>query len=112
MTDLKPSNREITIGNGDKVATLGQGTIKLTDNHGQTVKLTDVYYAQKFTKHIVSMWKLIHDDWSFCVADKTEFIFTDPVTNKGTVKFDRNKRDMFTILPVHGLSKTLQTTHS
>ncbi|KAI2492015.1 PIF1-like helicase [Fragilaria crotonensis] len=93
MTNLTPSNREITIGNGDKVATLGQGTVSLTDSHGQTIKLTDVYYAPAFTKHIVSMRKLIDDDWSFSVADKTAFIFTDPVT-KGSVKFGRNERDM------------------
>ena len=39
------------------------------------------------------MRKLIENDWSFCIADKTEFVFTDPVT-KGTVKFGRNDRDM------------------
>lgn len=39
------------------------------------------------------MRKLIDDDWSFCVADKTAFIFTDPVT-KGTVKFGQNDGDM------------------
>ncbi|KAI2489964.1 PIF1-like helicase [Fragilaria crotonensis] len=39
------------------------------------------------------MRKLIDDDWSFSVADKTAFIFTDPVT-KGSVKFSRNERDM------------------
>ncbi|KAI2497189.1 gag-polypeptide of LTR copia-type [Fragilaria crotonensis] len=90
MTNLTPSNREITIGNGDKVATLGQGTVSLTDSHGQTIKLTDVYYAPAFTKHIVSMRKLIDDDWSFSVADKTAFIFTDPVT-KGSVKFESER---------------------
>jgi hypothetical protein len=70
MTDLKPSDRKITIGNGDKIETLGQGPV-LTDEHGQMVKLTDVYYAPSFTKHIVSMRKRIDDDWSFCIADKT-----------------------------------------
>jgi hypothetical protein len=93
MTDLKPSDQKITIGNRDKIETLGQGTVTLTDKHGQMVNLTDVYYAQSFTKHIVSMRKLIDDDWSFCIADKTEFVFTDPVT-KGAVKFGRNDRDM------------------
>ena len=93
MTDLKPSDRKITIGNGDKIATLGQGTVMLKDKLGQTVKLTDVYYAPSFTKHIVSMRKLIDDDWSFCVADKTEFVFTDPAT-KSKVKFGRNDTDM------------------
>ena len=67
MTDMKPSNREITIGNGDKVATQGQGTVMLTDKLGQTIKLTDVYYAPTFTKHIVSMRKLIDDNWTFHV---------------------------------------------
>ena len=43
MTDMKPLDREITIGNGDKVATQGQGMVLLTDKLGQTIKLTDVY---------------------------------------------------------------------
>ena len=56
------------------------------------IKLTDVYYAPSFTKHIVSMAKLIQDDWSLCVADKTEFVFSDPGI-KNTVKFTQNSRD-------------------
>jgi hypothetical protein len=93
MTDMKPSDRKITIGNGDKVATQGQGTVMLTDKLGQTIKLTDVYYAPTFTKHIASMRKLIDDNWAFHVADKTEFVFMDPAT-KGTVKFGRKDKDM------------------
>ena len=37
MTDMKPSDRKITIGNGDKVATQGQGTVMLTDKLRQTI---------------------------------------------------------------------------
>ena len=80
MTERKPSDWKITIGNGDKIETLGQGRVTSTDEHGRTVKLTDVYYAPSFKKHILSMRKLLDDDWSFCIADKTEFVFTDPVT--------------------------------
>ncbi len=43
--------------------------------------------------HIVSMRKLTDNDWSFCIADKTEFVFTDPVT-KGMVKFGCNNCDV------------------
>ena len=39
------------------------------------------------------MRKLIDDNWSFCVADKTKFVFMDPVT-KGTVKFGQKDRDL------------------
>jgi hypothetical protein len=42
MTDLKPSDWKITIGKGDKIETLRQGSVTLTDRHGQTVKLMDV----------------------------------------------------------------------
>jgi hypothetical protein len=38
MTDLKPSDWKITIGNGDKIEMLGQGTVTLTDKHGQMAK--------------------------------------------------------------------------
>ena len=100
---MKPSDREITIGNGDKVATQGQGTVMLTDKLGQTIKLTDVYYAPTFTKHIVSMRKLIDDNWAFHVVDKTGFVFMDPATN-GTVKFGRKDKDMLYYL-LHWNSK-------
>ena len=65
----------------------------LMDKLGQTIKLTDVYYAPTFTKHIVSMRKLIDDNWAFRVADKMKFVFMDPHT-KGTVKFGRKDKDM------------------
>ena len=106
MTDMKPSDREITIGNGDKVATKGQGTVMLTDKHGQTVKLTDVYYAPTFKKNIVSMRKLIDDKWTFHMADKTAFVFMDPAT-KGTVKFGRKDKDM-----LYYLSGTRNVDHA
>jgi hypothetical protein len=92
MTDSKPCNRTITIGNGDKVATESQGTVTLTNEKGQIIKLTGVYYAPTFTKHIVSLAKLIQDDWSFCVADKTEFVLKYPGT-KESVTFMQNSRD-------------------
>ena len=92
---MKPLDRKITIRNGDKVAAQGQGTVMLTDMLGQTIKLTDVYYAPTFTKHIfTTMRKLIDDDWAFHIADKTEFVFMDPAT-KGTVKFGQKDKDMF-----------------
>ena len=58
MLDMRASDKQITIGNGAKIATLGQGTVTLIDSLGNLVTLTDVYYAPKFTKHIVSLRKL------------------------------------------------------
>ena len=60
----------------------------LTDKLGQAIKLTDVYYASTFTKHTVSMRKLIDDNWAFYVTDKMEFGFMDPAM-MGTVKYGR-----------------------
>ena len=111
MTDLKPSNRLITIGNGDKVATESQGTVTLTNENGQKIKLTDVYYAPSFTKHIVSMAKLIQDDWSFCVADKTELVFSDP-SIKNTVKFIQSMRDKLFYLSATRLSEDTPNINS
>ena len=55
MTDMRPSNRKIEIGNGDMIETLGQGTVTLMDNDGKLVSFTDVCYAPAFTKqHVVS----------------------------------------------------------
>ncbi len=94
MADSKPCIRIITIGNGGKVATESQGTVTLMNENGQKIKLTGVYYAPTFTKHIVSMAKLIQDDWSFCVAGKTEFVRNYPGIKK-SVKFTQSSRDKF-----------------
>jgi hypothetical protein len=83
MLSMRPSDKMITIGNGTQIATLGQGTVTMTDQRGVLVTLTDVYYAPRFTKHIVSLRKLIDDDWKLDIAHKSEFVLTDPGT--GTV---------------------------
>jgi hypothetical protein len=68
MTDMKPSDRKITIGNGGEVATQGQeGTDMLTDKLGQTIKLTDVYYAPTFTKHIETDAGIVLTGQSFSI---------------------------------------------
>ncbi|KAI2511743.1 hypothetical protein MHU86_2637 [Fragilaria crotonensis] len=92
MTEMRASDKMITIGNGAQVATLGQGTVSLMDAVGNLVTLTDVYYAPKFTKHIVSLRKLIDDDWKLDNADKAEFVLTDPNTTS-SVRFERNNND-------------------
>ena len=92
MTNMRGSDKKITIGNGAKIATLGQGTVTLIDALGTLVTLTDVYYAPKFTKHVVSLWKLIDDDWKLDNADKSEFVLTDP-NKTTTVRFGRNNND-------------------
>ncbi|KAI2504715.1 hypothetical protein MHU86_9732 [Fragilaria crotonensis] len=92
MSNMRASDKMITIGNGAQVATLGQGTVHLVDNRGNQVTLHDVYYAPKFTKHIVSLRKLIDDDWTLNVADKTEFVLVDPAT-ASTMCFERNDND-------------------
>ncbi|KAI2508276.1 PIF1-like helicase [Fragilaria crotonensis] len=92
MSNMRASDKMITIGNGAQVATLGQGTVHLVNNRGNQVTLHDVYYAPKFTKHIVSLRKLIDDDWTLNVADKTEFVLVDPAT-ASTMCFERNDND-------------------
>jgi hypothetical protein len=92
MTNMRPSDKMITVGNGAQIATLGQGTVTLIDRRGKLVTLTDVYYAPKFTKHIVSLRKLIDDDWTLDVADKREFVITDP-GNSTTCRFERHDND-------------------
>jgi uncharacterized protein with ACT and thioredoxin-like domain len=42
MSAMRPSDKMITIGNGAQIATLGQGTVTMTDQHGVLVTLTDV----------------------------------------------------------------------
>jgi hypothetical protein len=71
MTNMRASDKNITIGNGAHIATLGQNTVTLIDTLGSLVTLTDVYYAPKFTKHIVSLRRLIDDDWKLDTAEKT-----------------------------------------
>jgi hypothetical protein len=89
MSNTRASDKMITIGNGAQIATLGQGPVRLLDTRGNPVTLHDVYYAPKFTKHIVSLRKLIDDDWTLNVADKTEFVLADPAT-ESAMRFDRH----------------------
>jgi hypothetical protein len=78
MSNMRASDKMITIGNGAQVATLGQGTVHLIDNLGKQVTLHDVYYAPKFTKHIVSLRKLIDDDWTLNVAAQNGICLSGP----------------------------------
>ena len=91
MTNLKNSDRKITIGNGDQVQALGQGTVTLHDPNGKSVILDDVYYAPTFSKHIVSLRKLLDDDWKLANADKSEFVLTNP--SDCVIRFQRSSSD-------------------
>ena len=55
MTNMKTSDRHITIGNGDQIPTLGQGTVTLRSECGTTIDVPDVYYAPGFAKNILSL---------------------------------------------------------
>ncbi|KAI2493888.1 PIF1-like helicase [Fragilaria crotonensis] len=92
MTDMRPSNRKIEIGNGDMVETLGQGTVTLTDNDGTLVSFTDVYYAPAFTKHIVSFRQLIENNWSLSKVTRNEFVWDTPMST-APVRFKINDKD-------------------
>jgi hypothetical protein len=112
MTNMRASDKMITIGNGAQVATLGQGTVSLKDAIGNLVTLTDVYYAPKFTKHIVSLRKLIDDDWKLDNADKAEFVLTDPNTTT-TVRFERNNNDqLYYLSGIRASGHDVEEVHS
>ena len=92
MTDMRPSNRKIEIGNGDMIETLGQGTVTLMDNDGKLVSFTDVYYAPAFTKHIVSFCQLIETNWSLSKVTRDEFVWDAPMSTT-PVRFKVNDKD-------------------
>ena len=92
MTDMRPSNRKIEIGNGDMIETLGQGTVTLMDNEGKLVTFTDVYYAPAFTKHIVSFRQLIETNWSLNKVTREEFVWDAPMST-APVRFKINDKD-------------------
>ena len=92
MTDMRPSNRKIEIGNGDMIETLGQGTVTLMDSDGKLVSFTDVYYAPEFTKHIVSFRQLIETNWSLSNVTREEFVWDAPMSSE-PVRFKINNKD-------------------
>jgi hypothetical protein len=92
MTDMRPSNRKIEIGNGDMNETLGQGTVTLMDNEGKLVTFTDVYFAPAFTKHIVSFRQLIETNWSLNKVTREEFVWDAPMST-APVRFKINDKD-------------------
>ncbi len=92
MTDMRPSNRKIEIGNGDMIETLGQGTVTLMDNDGKLVSFTYVYYDPAFTKHIVSFCQLIETNWSLTKVTRDEFVWDAPMST-APVPFKINDKD-------------------
>ena len=92
MTDMRPSNRKIEIGNGDMIETFGQGTVTLLDSNGKLVYFTDVYYAPEFTKHIISFRQLIEKNWSLTSVSSDEFVWDAPMSTE-PVRFKMNASD-------------------
>ena len=92
MTDMRPSNRKIEIGNGDMIETLGQGTVTLMDSTGKLVTFKDVYYAPAFTKHIVSFRQLIAAEWNLRKVTPDEFVWDAPMSCE-PVRFKTNVKD-------------------
>jgi hypothetical protein len=92
MTNMRPSNWKIEIGNGDMIETLGQGTVTLMDKDGKLVSFTDVYYAPEFTKHIVSFRQLLETNWSLSKVTRDEFFWNAPMSTK-PVCFTMNSKD-------------------
>jgi hypothetical protein len=63
----------------------------LKDKQGKVVSLEDVYYAPAFTKNIVSLRKLIDNNWNVSVADKTAFVMK--FNDQSILRFKRNVSD-------------------
>jgi hypothetical protein len=61
ITRSKPFNKE--------------ATMTLRDFGGSTVTLKDVYYALKFTTHIISLRKMLDNDW--LVSHTEELVLVD-----------------------------------
>jgi hypothetical protein len=76
MTDMRTSNRPITVGNGEQIPTIGQGTVTLKSECGTTMKIEDVYYAPGFAKNILSLRTLMDDEWTLSGATKLLSIWT------------------------------------
>ena len=117
MTDMRPTNRKIEIGNGDMIETLGQGTVTLLDHDGKLVYFTDVYYAPEFTKHIVSFRQLIDKNWNLTSVTRDEFVWDTP-TSTEPVRFKMNTSDklcyfegMRTTIPEEHLTVNSLTTN-
>ena len=90
MTKMRKSGRQITIGNGDQIPTLGQGTVTLRSNCGTVMKIRDVYYAPEFAKNILSLRTLKDDDWILSGATKQALSLS---CGNQTVPFKNNNRD-------------------
>ena len=56
--------------------------------------MSDVYYAPNFTKNIVSLRKLLDDNWKLALttADKSEFVLEAPDSDD-SVCFTRDDND-------------------
>ena len=104
MTDMQPSDRKITIGNGAQIATLGQGTVILEDLNGTKLTLCDVYYAPAFAKHIISFRSLLEQKWKIQSATVTEFLISQ---NHSTIAFTHEPGDNLYYLHAKRVSNSM-----
>ena len=109
MTEMRKSGRQITIGNGDQIPTLGQGTVTLCSNCGTVMKIRDVYYAPEFAKNILSLRTLMDDDWILSGATKQALSLS---RGNQTVPFKNNSRDNLYYLSVTRIKTTQDTVNS
>ena len=90
MTDMRTSNHPITVGNGEQIPTIGQGTVTLKSECGTTMKIEDIYYAPGFAKNILSLRTLMDDEWTLSGATKQALLLS---RGKETVKFKNSPKD-------------------
>ncbi len=87
---MKTSDRHITIGNGNQIPTLGQGTVTLRSECGTTIDVPDVYNAPGFAKNILSLRTLLDNDWTFSGAMKQALALS---CGNDKVDFKTNSQD-------------------
>ena len=106
---MKASNRHITIGNGDQIPTLEQGTVTLRSECGTTIDVPDVYYAPGFTKHILSWRTLLENDWTFSGATKQALALSH---DGAKVDFKTNFHDSLFYLKAKRVTSNVPTVNA
>jgi hypothetical protein len=91
MSDAKPSDKIIVVGNGFKVPTVLLGTIHILYSTGNVLTIDDAHFAPTFTKNIISIRVLLENGWR--VANATSMSITMNSSQQASISFGLDPLD-------------------
>ena len=64
MEEMEPTDKEVTVGNGNTIKATSKGNLTLKHPQGHMLKLSNVLYVPKFNRNILSMGRILKNNTS------------------------------------------------